>query len=143
MFAARSIAPSATVISDGLWCFGAVQIVGADCERVVSGGGKASAKLPQFKAVNTCLGNLKRSLSGTYHAFDFAKYVHRYLAETPYRFNRRFNPRAILARLLRAACLSTPASAHFIRVAEVGRQSGGRLTVEVGGARSQRATRSV
>ena len=33
-FAARSIAPSATVISDGLWCFGAVQMVGADHGRV-------------------------------------------------------------------------------------------------------------
>jgi len=34
-------------------------------------------KLPQFKAVNTCLGNLKRSLSGTHHAFDFAKCARR------------------------------------------------------------------
>ena len=87
------------------------QIVGADHERVVTGGGKASAKLPQFKAINTLLGNLKRSLGGTYHAFDFAKYAHRYLAEAQYRFNRRFNLRSILARLLRAACLSTPAPA--------------------------------
>ena len=51
VFAARSIAPSATVVSDGLWCFGAVQLVGADHEPTVIGGGKASAKLPQFKAV--------------------------------------------------------------------------------------------
>ena len=35
--------PSAAVVSDGLWCFrGAVQIVGAEHERVVTGGGKAS-----------------------------------------------------------------------------------------------------
>lgn len=121
VFAARSIAPSATVVSDGLWCFGAVQVVGAGHQRIVTGGGKASTKLPQFKAVNMFLGNLKRSLGGTYHAFDFAKYAHRYLAEAQYRFNRRFNLRSILARLLRAACLSTPAPAHFIRVAEVGR----------------------
>ena len=32
VFAARSIAPSATVVSDGLWCFSAVQMVGADHE---------------------------------------------------------------------------------------------------------------
>ena len=120
VFAARSIAPSATVISDGLWCFGAVQIVGAEHERVVTGGGKASAGLPQFRAVNTFLGNLKRSLSGTYHAFDFAKYAHRYLAEAQYRFNRRFDLRSILARLLRAACLTIPTPASAIRVAEVG-----------------------
>ena len=76
-FAARSIAPMATVVSDGLWCFGSVQLVGAEHERIVTGGGKARTKLPQFKAVNTFLGNLKRALDGTYHAFDFAKYAHR------------------------------------------------------------------
>lgn len=81
VFAARSIAPSATVVSDGLWCFGAVQIVRAAHERVVTGGGKASTGLPLFRAVNTFLGNLKRALGGTYHAFDFAKYAHCYLEE--------------------------------------------------------------
>jgi hypothetical protein len=121
VFAERSIAPSATVISDGLWCFGAVQTVGAKHERVVTGGGKASTNLPQFKSINTFLGNLKRSLSGTYHAFDFAKYSHRYLAEAQYRFNRRFDLRRILPRLLRAACLSTPAPARLLRVAELRR----------------------
>lgn len=121
VFAARSIAPSASVVSDGLWCFGAVQIVGAGHERVVTGGGKASTVVPQLRAVNTFLGNLKRALGGTYHAFDFAKYAHRYLAEAQYRFNRRFNLRSILARLLRAACLTTPRPAAAIRAAEVGR----------------------
>ncbi len=119
VFAARSIAPTATVVSDGLWCFGAVQIVGAAHERVVTGGGRASADLPQFRAVNTVLGNLKRALGGTYHAFDFAKYAHRYLAEAQYRFNRRFNLRSILVRLLRAASLTNPTPAAAIRVAEV------------------------
>ena len=56
-------------------------------------------KLPQFKAINTLLGNLKTAITGTYHAFDFAKYAHRYLAEFQYRFNRRFNMRTILRRL--------------------------------------------
>ena len=121
VFAASSIAPSATVVSDGLWCFGAVQIVGATHERVVTGGGKASAELPQFRSINTVLGNLKTALSGTYHAFDFAKYAHRYLAEAQYRFNRRFNLGSILVRLLRAACLTIPTPATVIRVAEVGR----------------------
>jgi hypothetical protein len=95
-------------------------MVGAEHERVVTGGGKASTELPQFKAVNTFLGNLKRALGGTYHAFDFAKYAHRYPAEAQYRFNRRFNLRSILTRLLRAACLTSPTPALAIRVAEVG-----------------------
>jgi hypothetical protein len=48
-FAARSIGLSAIIVSDGLWCFGAVQIVGVDYERMVTGGGRASTKLAQFK----------------------------------------------------------------------------------------------
>ena len=47
--------------------------------------------------------------------------THRYLAEAQYRFNRRFNLRSILARLVRAACLTTPTPNFAIRVAEVGR----------------------
>ena len=47
----------------------------------VTGGGAASDQAPQFKAINTLLGNLKTTFTGTYHAFDFAKYAHRYLAE--------------------------------------------------------------
>jgi hypothetical protein len=77
--------------------------------------------MPQFRAVNTFLGNLKRSLGGTYHAFDFAKYAHRYLAEAQYRFNRRFDLRSILQRLLRAAVLTPPTPDHAIRRAEVRR----------------------
>ncbi|HSL72202.1 MAG TPA: IS1595 family transposase [Longimicrobiales bacterium] len=118
LFAASSLAPTAQVISDGLWCFGGVKIIGAEHERVVTGGGAASAKLPQFKAINTVLGNLKTALKGTYHAFAFAKYAHRYLAEVQYRFNRRFDLAAILARLLRAACLTPPRPAALLRLAE-------------------------
>ena len=118
-FAAKSLAPSATVVSDGLGCFRGVTLIGADHEPTVTGGSAASSKLPQFKAINTLLGNLKTALSGTYHAFDFVKYAHRYLAEAQYRFNRRFNLSSILARLLRAASLTTPRNAQFIRAAEV------------------------
>lgn len=94
IFTAKSLANSAQVVSDGLWCFGAVKIIGAEHERIVTGGGPHSVKLPQFKAINTVLGNLKTALSGTYHAFDFAKYAHRYLAEVQYRFNRRIDTQA-------------------------------------------------
>jgi len=75
-------------------------------------------KLEKFRAVNTLLGNLKTALKGTYHAFAFAKYAHRYLAEVQYRFNRRFDLAAILARLLRAACLTSPRPAPVLRLAE-------------------------
>lgn len=119
-FAARSLLLPLTLVSDGLSCFEVVTKLGAHHERHVTGGGAASAKKPQFWAVNTVLANLKTSLAGTYHAFDFLKYGHRYLADVQYRFNRRFDLRAILPRLLRAACLTPPRSRAVISAAEVG-----------------------
>ncbi len=121
VFAAQHIAPQATVVSDGLWCFRATALVGAEHERIVTGGGKASVKLPQFKAVNTLLGNLKTAITGTYHAFAFAKYAHRYLAEFQYRFNRRYDLRTILDRLLVALAAAPAAPERRLRLAEVHR----------------------
>ena len=107
--------------SDGLWCFRAATLIGADHERIVTGGGKASVKLPQFKAINTLLGNLKTAISGTYHAFGFAKYAQRYLAEFQYRFNRRFNMKTLLPRLLAALVAAPPSTERLLRAAEVSR----------------------
>lgn len=121
IFAAQHLAPSATVVSDGLWCFRATTIVGAEHERIVTGGGKASAKLVPFKAINTLIGNLKTAISGTYHAFAFAKYAHRYLAEFQYRFNRRFNMRSMLNRLLVALVHAPVCPERRLRLAEASR----------------------
>ena len=121
IFAAKSLSPSASVVSDGLWCFRGVTLIGAEHEAIVTGGGKASAERPEFKAVNTVLSNLKTALSGTYHAFKFAKYAHRYLAEVQYRFNRRYDLAAIFSRLLRAAALTPPQPGRLLLAAEVRR----------------------
>ena len=88
-------------------------------DREVTGGGKASGKLEKFRAVNTVLGNLKTAICGTYHAFNFAKYAHRYLAEVQYRFNRRVDLSSILVRLLRAAVLTKPLPGRSLRAAEL------------------------
>lgn len=74
---------------------------------------------PKFRQVNTVLSNLKTAISGTYHAFKFAKYADRYLAEVPYRFNRRFDLGSILVRLVRAAALARPGPKSMIRLAEL------------------------
>ena len=66
------------------------------------------------------LSNLKTAMAGTYHAVKFEKYAHRYLAEVQYRFNRRFDLRSILRRLVRAAAIAVPQTRGFIREAEVG-----------------------
>ncbi|MET3133132.1 hypothetical protein AAKU55_003414, partial [Oxalobacteraceae bacterium GrIS 1.11] len=56
--------------------------------------------------------------SGTYHAFKFAKYGSRYLAEAQYRFNRRFDLGAILDSLLCDAVGTGPRCERWLRLAE-------------------------
>jgi hypothetical protein len=117
-FAAAHVATSATVVSDGLGCFRAASLVGAKHQRIVTGGGKASVDKPEFKAIDTLLGNLKTAITGTYHAFDFAKYAHRYLGEFQFRFNRRFDMRTILHRLARSMLRARPTPEPVVRLAE-------------------------
>ena len=117
-FAEKSLAAPATLVSDGLGCFKVVQGMGILHEPHVTGGGAASAKNPSFLAVNTVLGNIKTALSGTYHAFGFRKYAHRYLAQVQYLFNQRFNLQIVLERLARAATQTAPCGLRRIRTAE-------------------------
>ena len=65
--------------------------------------GRKSTDMECFTWVNTILGNLKNAINGTYHAFDFEKYAHRYLGEFQYRFNRRFDLANLLPRMIVAA----------------------------------------
>jgi hypothetical protein len=97
-WAEADLAPGCVVHSDGLSCFAGVADAGCEHRPTVAGGRKPK-DLPEFKWVNTILGNLKTSLGGTHHAFDFAKYGTRYLAAFAYRFNRRFRLDLIPARL--------------------------------------------
>ena len=61
--------------------------------------GKLAVERPEFRWVDTILGNIKSALRGTYHAIR-PKYTHRYLAEFEYRFNRRFDLPDIIPRLV-------------------------------------------
>ncbi len=117
-FFARSTVLPLTVVSDGLGCFEVAASLGACHDRTVAGGGKASVELEQFRCVNTFISNIKTALSGTYHSVKFAKYAHRYLAEVQFRFNRRYDLRAILGSLVRAMADAPPSPGHGIRVAE-------------------------
>ena len=75
--------------------------------------------MDEFKWINTVLGNLKTSLSGAYHAFNFRKYAARYLAALCYRFNRRIDLRTLHQRLLTAAAGGTPQPRRSFRLADV------------------------
>lgn len=123
-WASKSLAASVRVMSDGLPCFKAIAGEVARHTPIVVGSGHQAVEHPEFRRVNTVLSNLKTAISWAYHAFKFAKYADRYLAEVQYRFNRRFNRRfnlgSILVRLVRAAALTRPRPEATIRLAEVG-----------------------
>jgi hypothetical protein len=74
--------------------------------------------LPEFKWLNTVLGNFKTAIAGTHHAFKFAKYAPRYLAEVQFRFNRRYDSHQMLPRMLRARLVAQPCRASSIRAPE-------------------------
>ena len=119
-WAHKTLAAGAQVVSDGLGCFKGVAGEVASHTAITVGSGRQAAAHPEFRRVNTVLSNLKTAISGTYHAFKFAKYAHRYLAEVQYRFNRRFDLNSILSRLVRVAALTRPRPEPMIRLAEVG-----------------------
>lgn len=117
-WASRSLIPKSTVVSDGLLCFQSVKSAGCFQQREIVGQGRKSSDMACFNWVNTVLGNLKTSIEGTYHSFDFDKYAHRYLAEFQYRFNRRFDLSKILLRLVRAALNTEKRTERWLRLAE-------------------------
>ena len=93
------LAPQTLVTSDGLGCFAAVTAAGCVHTPIVVGERKPR-DLPQFQWVNTILGNLKTTLHGAFHSLDWAKHADTYLGAFAYRFNRRFDLRDLLARLI-------------------------------------------
>jgi transposase-like protein len=112
------IVPGSAVFSDGLGCFRATADAGCEHVAVIMGGRKPK-EVPIFQWLNTIMGNVKTGLSGTYHAFNFQKYGDRYLAEIAYRFNRRFNLKGMLQRLLIACIGSRPQPERLLRSAEL------------------------
>lgn len=119
-WANRRIDANAIVYSDALPSMKAgLALEIANYHAIRTGIGRQAALHPEFKAVNTMLGNLKTAINGTYHAFDFAKYAPRYLAEVAYRFNRRFDLKTILRRLITATAQTRAYPLPQIRLAEI------------------------
>ncbi len=78
--AQEHLEPGTTVHSDGLACFSGVEAAGCRHEATVTGGGPGSCETAGLVWVNTTLGNVQRSMDGSYHAVG-PKYLARYLAE--------------------------------------------------------------
>lgn len=115
-WAKANLAPGCSVVSDGLSCFTAVTKANCQHQSIVVAGRKPKEML-EFLWINTILGNLKTSLGGSYHAFNFAKYASRYLAAFSYRFNRRFQLNTLPKRLLVAAIAVGPRPEAWLRSA--------------------------
>lgn len=114
VWARSAIVPGSCVLSDGLLGFEVLEKLGYSHKVVLAPKGKAGTEIEPFKWLNVLLGNLKTALSGTHHAFKFAKYAHRYLAEVQYRFNRRFNLAAMVPRMIVAIVQTRPCSKRVI-----------------------------
>jgi len=102
----KSIVPGTLVLTDGWRAYNFLEN-GYDHDAQKAPGGWRSAKVPAFRWVNTVLGNLKGNLKGVTR---WVSRVHldRYLAEFQYRFNRRFDMKSILGRLIHSAAQVPP-----------------------------------
>jgi hypothetical protein len=107
--------PDTDVFSDGLGAFRAVIEAGHAHTVIESAGGRDATEAGGMRWLNTVLSNVKRALDGTYHAFGFATYAHRYLAEAAWRFNRRFELQILVPRLLVAVARCKPWTEHRLR----------------------------
>ena len=116
-WAQKHLESSCTVVSDGLNCFTAVTEAGCEHVPIVTGGGPDSVKHEEFTWVNTIIGNVKKSLNGTYHKVG-DKHLPRYLAEFCYRFNRRFSLVDMFARLAYVAVRTPPMPLRLLILAE-------------------------
>jgi transposase-like protein len=105
--AKAAIEPGATVVSDGLSCWPAVEKAGCRHFPIVTGSGKRAASWTPFRWVNTTLGNVKTALAGTYHHVS-PKHAQSYLTSFAYRFDRRFRLDSIVERLAWAAVHTAP-----------------------------------
>lgn len=114
-----SLSADTQAVSDGLPALRALRAEIESHLAIATGSGRASAEHPECRWVNIMLGNLKNALTGRYHAFKFAKYATRYLADFQYRFNRRYNLQSILPRLLRAAATTRPWTEQQLTAAEL------------------------
>jgi hypothetical protein len=117
-WACNWLAPTAVVVSDGFACFRAVTAAGCTHAPQIVGNKRKSTDMDCFAWVNTLLSNIKTAIAGTYHGFKFDKYARRYLSEAQYRFNRRFDLKTMLPRLLYAGARTGSRTEKWLRLAE-------------------------
>src|SRR3954462_1053215 len=105
--AKAAIEPGATVVSDGLSCWPAVEKAGCQHFPIVTGSGKRAAGWPPSRWVTPTLGTAKTALAGTSPHVS-PKHAQSYLTSFAYRFDRRFQLDSIVERLAWAAVHTAP-----------------------------------
>ena len=112
--AKASLVAGTCVTSNGLGGFAAV--ADASCIHLPTVVGDLKPRdLPEFKWVNTVLGNLKTTLAGAFHALKYCTSGEHYLAAFSYRFNRRFDLRRLVASLIVDVVRTRPITERGIR----------------------------
>ena len=104
-YARANIATGSRVLSDGLNCFKGIVAAGLAHVIKITGGGRP--KGPDFKWINTGLGNVQSAIKSTLRSCD-ARHTPRYLAAFEWRYNRRFELAKNLERLARVAMMIEP-----------------------------------
>ena len=117
-WAKKHLVPGTIVVSDGLNCFPGVRDAGCSHRTIITGGGPDSVNIPEFKWVNTMIGNVKNSIRGSYHAIS-QDHIPRYLAEFCFRFNRRFKLGNMIRQLAYAAVNTPPVPQRILNLAEL------------------------
>ena len=105
------------VISDKLPCFKGVQDAGCSHLRIKCGGNLELLDSKEFKWVNTMIGNVKTSITGTCHSIS-SRHLPRYLAEFCFRFNNRFNLRKLIPLIGKVMVNTTPMPSKYLKLAE-------------------------
>lgn len=116
-WAKRRLEPECEVHTDGLGAFNALEEQGHARTVIVDKGQRTKTERKGARWVNVVLANIKRSLSGAYHAVDQHKYARRYLAEAAWRFNRRFDLKTLVPRLTAAMVACGPHPERQLRMA--------------------------
>jgi hypothetical protein len=113
----RHLASDCTVITDGYRPFSKICDVVDLHHSINTAGIYEDPDNKYFHWVNTMIGNVKRSIHGTYHSVS-SKHLPRYLAEFNFRFNNRFNMGSMIEVLLKQAVKTKPLPRHKLKLAE-------------------------
>lgn len=118
IWADKHLEKCAIVVSDGYRGLNGIKESGVIHDKKIVGKGNKSSAMSCFKWVNVILGNIKTGLKGCYHSFNHAKYGQGFLSEIAYRFNRRYDLKALVIRLA-VICMKTgPRTESLLRFSE-------------------------